>query len=692
MIKFLLNKQYSSKLETSFKNIFGILNKLSVGQKVMTIIGVEILSYSIVTSISLIQLNNMGNELRQIVNINIPLLSTVELIQQYSKDEALAIKDIVFFGDRVVYDEFANQSYIIAKNKFEYSSVEILKSIHKSKKMILFLEQKSEFLNSSISKFTNQLSDNLIRIEEAHDQASERVNKVFKHVEDGSFLMGMELLEGVVERQNNLYVSLNDLKISLELMKSSSVNYANDLEKKSSQNILFASFFTVLLLIVFFIIVVKKNISDPLKILIESIRTFDVFQTELTSKPEHTLNKRGDELGAVSRSFFELKQDLRIQGKALKSAKEEAERASLAKSRFMAAASHDLRQPLHAMQMYIAVMAKMVNEPKVSSILSDIQSVSDVTGQLLNAILDMSLLESEMAEVRLETFYLDDFLKRLLVSFVPLIQQKNLKFRVVQAKVSITSDRYMLGRIVGNFLSNAIRHTEKGEILVGCRRRDDKISIQVWDTGPGIPDNELISIFDDFYQLKNDERDESKGHGLGLGIAQRLAKRLNHTLEYKSSLGKGSYFGVVVDLSKNLPIPVTLEDHTSNYNITGTKVLLIEDDQQVSLSTALLLEAWGCIVLIARSSEEAMHIVKIDNNLVDVIIADFRLPGHIDGTTTIKLIEEVTSRIIPAIIVTGESNIDQIRELCNFRFEVLRKPIRPAKLRRLINNCFDNSK
>ena len=133
MIKFFLNKQNFFRSDTNFRiNILKLLNKLSVGQKVMTIIGVEILSYSIVTSISLMQLNNMGNELRQMANIHIPLLSTVELIQQHSKDESLAVKDIVFFGDRVVYDEYANQSYLIAKNRFDYSSGEILKSIYKS--------------------------------------------------------------------------------------------------------------------------------------------------------------------------------------------------------------------------------------------------------------------------------------------------------------------------------------------------------------------------------------------------------------------------------------------------------------------------------------------------------------------------------------------------------------------------------
>jgi len=679
---------YFSKFKINFKIISNFFNNLSVGQKVMTIIGVEILSYSVVTTISLMQLHLMGNELRQITNLHIPLLSTVELIQQNSKDEALSLKDIVFFGDRVVYDENAAQEYLTAKNKFNYSSNEIINSINKSKIIIDELQQTNNFSISVIGKFRNQLLEKIQKIQEAHDQSSERINKVLKHVEDGSFLIGMELLEGVADRQNYLSSRLDDLKDLLDLIKLTSVDYANQLENSSSNFIMFASFLTVLLVIIFFIVLVRKNISMPLQILTESIRAFDVFQVEEISKLERNLNKRGDELGAVSRSFFELKQDLRSQGRALKFAKEEAEKASLAKSRFMAAASHDLRQPLHAMQMYIAVMAKMVREPKLMAILLDIQSVADAASQLLNSMLDMSLLESEIVDTRVDTFYLKDFLNNLIVSFSPLIQQKKLKLRVVQTNIIITSDRYMLGRIVGNFLSNAIRHTEKGDILVGCRRRpDNKVSIQVWDTGPGIPDNELISIFDDFYQLKNDERDESKGHGLGLGIAQRLAIRLNHKLEYNSILGKGSCFGVIVDLSKNSPLPVQLENPSSAYNITGTKVLLIEDDQKVSLSTVLLLESWGCIVSSAKSAEEALQIVKVNKNLADVIIADFRLPGNINGTETITLIENVTGRIIPAIIVTGETNIDEVRNLCNFRFEVLRKPIKPAKLRRLINNC-----
>ena len=267
---------YFSKFKINFKIILNFFNNLSVGQKVMTIIGVEILSYSVVTTISLMQLHLMGNELRQITNLHIPLLSTVELIQQNSKDEALSLKDIVFFGDRVVYDENAAQEYLTAKNKFNYSSNEIINSINKSKIIIDELQQTNNFSISVIGKFRNQLLEKIQKIQEAHDQSSERINKVLKHVEDGSFLIGMELLEGVADRQNYLSSRLDDLKDLLDLIKLASVDYANQLENSSSNFIMFASFLTVLLVIIFFIVLVRKNISMPLQILTESIRAFEV--------------------------------------------------------------------------------------------------------------------------------------------------------------------------------------------------------------------------------------------------------------------------------------------------------------------------------------------------------------------------------------------------------------------------------
>ena len=267
---------YFSKFKINFKIILNFFNNLSVGQKVMTIIGVEILSYSVVTTISLMQLHLMGNELRQITYLHIPLLSTVELIQQNSKDEALSLKDIVFFGDRVVYDENAAQEYLTAKNKFNYSSNEIINSINKSKIIIDELQQTNNFSISVIGKFRNQLLEKIQKIQEAHDQSSERINKVLKHVEDGSFLIGMELLEGVADRQNYLSSRLDDLKDLLDLIKLASVDYANQLENSSSNFIMFASFLTVLLVIIFFIVLVRKNISMPLQILTESIRAFEV--------------------------------------------------------------------------------------------------------------------------------------------------------------------------------------------------------------------------------------------------------------------------------------------------------------------------------------------------------------------------------------------------------------------------------
>lgn len=668
---------------TLIKKLF---NGLSVGQKVMTVIIVEILSYSVITSIALFQIHHMGTEIKQMANLHIPLLSAAESVRQQIQDERLNLKDIVFYGDRVVYDKDSEETYIAARAHYQEASRSINDWITSSEQLINQASNAKQSGSVVVQTFAPRLLDKLRRIRQAHRLTTKRVEQIFKHVEDGSFLMGMELLDGVTASEKMLTSELDDLESDLEELKTASVNYAVSVERTSSNMTVTASIMTVCIVIIIFFVVVKRNISKPLHVLTDAIKSFDPLEDEADSSAELKLMSRGDELGMVGRSLHELKRDLRTQGRALHAAKETAERADRGKSRFLAAASHDLRQPLHAMQMYLAALRQKIRDPKTLAIVSDIQSVSLATGRLLNSLLDISQLEAGAVVPQYENFSMQELLRRVTISFMPLAVKKGLVLHVVPTSAIVYSDPVLLERIISNFLSNAIRYTAKGKVVIGCRARGSKLAIQIWDTGPGIPENQSTAIFDDFHQLHNEERDRGKGLGLGLAIVRRLAVCLGHDIEHRSTMGKGSSFGVVVDRGSAVSEQAKHDDFAEIGNdMAGITILLIEDDKSVADATTLLLRSWKCEVWCARTAEEALQIVKSNTKIPSIIVADYRLPGSLDGVEAIRHIHLAVQLAIPAIIVTGESELREVKEIGKMGYMILRKPVRPAKLRRLIS-------
>lgn len=673
-----------SGIRRAFRKFF---TGLSVGQKVMTVIIVEILSYTIITTIALYQIHTMGNEVKQMANVYLPLFSATESIRQQVQNERLNLKDVIFVGDRVVYDKESEEAFIAARTRYLDASSKINDEIASSVNLIKLSKFSFASTGSVIGEFEPRLLKQLSRIHFANRINNRRVGKVFQHVEDGSFLMGMEQLDTISESEEMLTAELDNLVSDLLDLKSASVDYAIKVEQSSSKMTIFASLFTICIVIVIFFFIVKRNISDPLHALTDTISTFDALKASQNTRYEKKLMLRGDELGMVARSLNELKQDLRAQGKALRSAKETAEKADQAKSQFLAAASHDLRQPLHAMQMYLAALRNELHEKKNLEIVSKVESVSISTGRLLNSLLDISQLEAGAVKPQVEEFSIQEMFRRLSLSFMPVAQKKGLNLRVVASDLTICSDPTLLERVIGNFISNAIQYTDNGSVLIGCRNRGNNIAIQVWDTGRGVPINETFAIFDDFTQLHNDERDKGKGLGLGLAIAKRLSDCMDHKIEHRSIVGSGSFFGVIVPKGKGIASKFLQENlFDVPHDLSKATVLLIEDDKAVSHATTLLLKSWNCDIINASSTEEALDIVSVSSVLPNIIIADYRLPGKLDGAEAITQIELALGRAIPSIILTGESEIDKIQEVSNLGYLVLRKPVRPGKLRSLINH------
>jgi signal transduction histidine kinase/CheY-like chemotaxis protein len=435
------------------------------------------------------------------------------------------------------------------------------------------------------------------------------------------------------------------------------------------------------------LLIVRMNISKPLQLLTDSINRYTPLRRVTKDEDEQNILEREDELGRMGRSFNRLKEDLWEQGVGLQNAKEDADRANKAKSVFLASASHDLRQPLNAMQMYIAALKTKVNDEEVLKIIEDINSVSASTARLLNALLDVSELEVGAIKPRYEEFPINNIFTSIFQSFSPLAKDKSLEFRIVPSSIFVKSDPDLLERILGNFMSNAVRYTQSGSVMIGCRRRGNMVSIEVWDTGCGISENQMSSIFEDFYQIENKERDRSKGLGLGLALAKRLSISLNHKIESKSWLGSGSSFSVLVEISKVSKSEDKLETLTNVMSLSGVKVLLVEDDIDVLKSTKQLLESWGCLVSAGRDQDEIIDIIRSDGYLLpDIIIADNRLPGDASGIDVVKLVQKELDSLIPSVIVTGDVERSHVQSITDQGFPVLLKPIQPAKFRAILSH------
>ncbi len=671
-------------MKNTVKNI---INKMSVGQKVLTIIFLEIFSYSVVTTIALSQISLVGNVVTQTSDLYLPLFNSSESIRHQIQDSRLNLKDIIFVGDRVVYDKEAEEAYIAARGRYQEANSKINEEIDWADKLISKAASQKDKQYNLIREFSQNLLRQLSSLRQAGRIHNVRAEKVFRHVEDGSFLMGMEMVSDVEASEKTLINELDALVNELSNLNDASVEYADRVENTASSFTILASIITICIVITIFYYVVKRNISDPLHALTDTINSISALHDVKDSEQEKELMSRGDELGMVSRSFSTLKHDLSAQDKNLRNAKEEAERANRAKSQFLAAASHDLRQPLHAMQMYITALQLKIKDKHLLKIVSDIDAVSISTGRLLNSILDVSQLEAGAVKPQIEDFAIQEVLHRVARGFRPMSYRKGIALHIVPSKAYVRSDPILLEQIIGNFVANAIRYTETGRVLLGCRRRKGKLSIEVLDTGPGIPLHQRDAIFDDFHQLDNKERDRGKGLGLGLAIVRRLSICLDHQIEHTSRVNQGSRFAVIVEMgnrpAKNIQ-PRRYE--TTLLDLNNTSVLLIEDDAMVLNATKQLLESWGCNVICAKSAIEAERLLFDPQKIPDIIIADYRLPESVNGVQAINNITTKLGYPIPAFIITGEANTSEVRKIADHGYHVLSKPVHPAKLRALISH------
>lgn len=368
-------------------------------------------------------------------------------------------------------------------------------------------------------------------------------------------------------------------------------------------------------------------------------------------------------------------------------AREDAEKANQAKTRFLAAASHDLRQPLQALAMFVAVLSNREHSPANRKVIDRIEDSLAATDALLSSLLDISKLEAGMVLPAIETVSIDRILTRMRDEFTPLAHQAGLALRVVPCGATLRTDGGLLERILRNLLANAVRYTEQGGILLGCRRRGDILRIEVWDTGPGIPRDQFELIFREFHQLGNSSRDRRQGLGLGLAIVERLAKLLGHPVTVLSTLHKGSVFAVEVPLAGAVAAPQPEQLDLGIAARRGGLIAVVDDEPDVVDALRMVLESWGYQVVTAGHPEDAIDQLVRRKQVPDLMIADYRLHNGITGGQAIARLRLRLNAEVPAIILTGDTAPERLRMANANGHGLLHKPVQPAQLRRAIDEA-----
>ncbi len=383
---------------------------------------------------------------------------------------------------------------------------------------------------------------------------------------------------------------------------------------------------------------------------------------------------------------------------ALEIAKREAQLASAAKSRFLAVASHDLRQPMQALNLMRGILVKKIQADKKQEALDlvvKLDNTAAAMSRMLNTLLDINQLESGTVQPHIIVFSVDDMFDRLLEEFSYLAEAQKLVLRVVQCRLSIRSDPRLLEQMIRNLLANALKYTKKGKILLGCRRRKGVLSIEIYDTGIGIARPELKAIFEEYYQLDNARQERSRGLGLGLSIVQRLGILLGHQVHVRSQPGRGSVFSIEVALpSKSEPLLETQlhkQDHITDGLAKKGTILVIGDDADLRDILRNLLAEEGYLMTTASDGDVALKLVAQAKIRPDLIIIDDHLPDGTHGLDVTAKIRDTLGRSIPVIILAGDLPIDTLQGIISQGFVKLNKPMKSNEITQAVRRLIVSS-
>jgi signal transduction histidine kinase len=368
-------------------------------------------------------------------------------------------------------------------------------------------------------------------------------------------------------------------------------------------------------------------------------------------------------------------------------AKAEAEQANISKTRFLAAASHDILQPLNAARLYVTSLVERQSSGENAELVGNIDASLDAVEEILAALIDISRLDTGALKPEIVGLRIDELLRQIELEFTPLAHEKGLRIDFVGSSLAVRSDRRLLRRLLQNLVSNAIKYTPKGRVLVGCRRVGGRLRVDVYDTGLGIPATQQRAIFMEFHRLDQGAK-VARGLGLGLSIVERIARVLDHTVEVISEVSRGSRFSVEMPLSMMVaPTEPQRDWHDIDHGqLAGMVVLCIDNDVAILDGMQTLLEGWGCLVCKAPALAGALATLEDGKVAPDALLVDY----HLDDSNGVVAIEVLRRRFgtgLPAILITADRS-PRVREEARVSdIQLLNKPIKPAALRALLAQC-----
>lgn len=369
---------------------------------------------------------------------------------------------------------------------------------------------------------------------------------------------------------------------------------------------------------------------------------------------------------------------------ALKNARDVAESATAMKSRFLAAASHDLRQPLHSLGLYLSVMTRQLAEPNLLQVSDKMRNSLDTMGELLDALLDISKLDSGSVVPVKRDVAINELLDRIVTDNIQQAHEKGLQVDCPETDCVVHSDPVLLERVLENYVTNAIRYTEQGRVSIDCDCSHGMARISVSDTGIGIPKDDLDKVFEEYYQLDNQARDRRKGLGLGLSIVKHIARLLDHPIGVVSAPGEGSTFTIDLPLGE----PIAVQAPPPKHDVGRARepaVLFVDDDLAILDATMMLLKSYGVEVHSALCGDDALACIKAGFR-PDIVVSDYRLPGY-NGVEMVRRVRQATVEDLPAIIMTGDTSGEEIRAANLSHCTVLHKPANIDQLIALIQNA-----
>lgn len=508
-------------------------------------------------------------------------------------------------------------------------------------------------------------------------------------------------------------VAVDDLDFSPDMQPVGAVivemnKAATEQHKYEMLLITLAATITFLLLSLYLVYLASRTITTPTRQLSDAVQR--IAQGDLSTRV--SFNTKIAELGNLARGLndmaVQLQQDREILQQriqeatsALREKKDEAERSNQDKSRFLAVASHDLRQPLHALGLYVSELRRQLSTTPQQHLVEQVEQSVDSLTTLLNALLDISKLDAGAIVPQMQSCDVSAMLNRVASDYQMLASIKNIRLVVHPLAGYVVSDPILLERILTNLVSNAIRYSlSNGCVMIACRKRGNQIRIEIRDNGIGISQEDQAHIFREFFQVSKPQLDNNKGQGLGLAIVDRLVRLLGIGIELRSAPNRGALFALQVPFMTEFGLAERTDKHprflpggkTSDDSLTlsGKKILVVDDDELVLTSTSTILTAWGGQVSIADSLQSVLKMLSGEATW-ELIVSDYQLSTEETGIDVIAAVREQHHKNIPAILISGDTGPELLQLANAAGHHLIHKPVKPAKLRSLVMYLLDDS-